>query len=758
MGAGRVRWRRRGIAAISLMLASSVGAAASAMAEPPPSGVIRGAGSATAVPGSYIVKLKGVVASSDAARNALPQQAGELAGRYGGKVKHVYDRVLGGFSVEMSEKAARRLSADPAVSVVKQNHSTKLTAEQPNATWGLDRIDQRVRPMDLKYIYDTTAANVTVYVLDSGLYTGHVEFGTRASHGFDFWDMDEVAEDCNGHGTHVAGTIGGATSGVAKAVKLVGVRVTDCDGGGDAASLMAAVNWVTTQATKPGRPAGPVVGNMSIGTDADDLIDDAVRASSTAGVTWVASAGNAGVNACDRSPARVAAAITVGSTDSNDARGVPSNYGPCLDLFAPGEEIRSAGIASPTSLEVKSGTSMAAPHVAGAAALLLAANPGLTPEQVSDFLVANSTLGLVGNPGIGSPNRLLNTRSEMTGSSIAVARGGDERLSLLGINRHGHLQHRQQVAPNADTYTAWEVLNTGPLHSVAAEADPSGRVHAFALKRNGQLVHSWQTASGASTWTTWQPISGLLTSVAVTRAHDGKFRLFGTNDVGQIMHVDQANGDNDWGSWSEMAVPPSNDKPEKVAVETNADGRIELFIMLKRSPFEASSKMWRRWQTSATTDTWSAWTTTTDGSATITGHSVGAALNPSGQLEFFLSREKSHPLWNALIVHEWQQTAGSSALYGEHPSCCTWEENRNWGGYMGVAQPTCQTDSIFSARHLAVEAQENGLVVAFVVNPDGAVWQATKLSWAFRPMAPAGWHCNNTTWTAATALDGHVRP
>jgi subtilisin family serine protease len=240
---------------------------------------------------------------------------------------------------------------------------------------------------------------VTAYIIDTGIKYSHSDFGGRATFGYDAVGSGGV--DCNGHGTHVAGTVGGTAYGVAKAVKLVGVRVLNCAGSGTNAGVIAGVNWVTQNAKKP------AVANMSLGGGVSTALDNAVASSITSGVTYALAAGNSTANACNSSPSRVASAITVGATTSTDAKASYSNYGTCLDIFAPGSSIKSDWYSSDTATNTISGTSMASPHVAGAAALVLAANPSFTPAQVRDNLVNSSTPNKVTSPGTGSPNRLL---------------------------------------------------------------------------------------------------------------------------------------------------------------------------------------------------------------------------------------------------------------------------------------------------------------------------------------------------------------
>ncbi len=329
-----------------------------------------------------------------------------------------YKATVRGFHARMSETQAARLAADPAVEYVEQDAVIEAAATQPGVTWGLDRIDQHVRTLDRKYTY-RSAKDVTAYVIDTGIRTSHKDFGGRATSGWDFVDGDKTADDCNGHGTHVAGTIGGATYGVAKDVKLVGVKVLDCDGSGSYSDFIAGIDWVTAHAKLP------AVANMSIGGPKDKALDDAVNRSIAKGITFAVAAGNDNRNACKFSPSDTSNAITVGAVDSGDKRASFSNYGACLDIFAPGVNIKSASNESNTGTAVMSGTSMASPHVAGAAALVLGAHPAWTPQQVRDDLVAHADSGLVRSPGVGSPNRTLFTGylNAATSATKVVKRG-----------------------------------------------------------------------------------------------------------------------------------------------------------------------------------------------------------------------------------------------------------------------------------------------------------------------------------------------
>lgn len=375
------------------VFASSASAASAAANDPAP---VQGADRAEAISDRYIVVFqKGT--SAAAARSARDEARGK-----GGQVHHVYENALQGFAATLPARALDGVRRNPHVAYVSVDAVVTLATTQSPATWGLDRIDQRNRPLSSSYDYTTGASNVTAYVIDTGIRTSHSDFGGRAVHGYDSVDGGS-ADDCHGHGTHVAGTVGSTTYGVAKSVRVVAVRVLNCSGSGSTSGVVAGVDWVTGN-HQAGQPA---VANMSLGGGVDSVIDTAVANSIADGVTYVVAAGNENTNACNRSPARVQAAITVGATTSSDGRASYSNYGTCLDLFAPGSSITSGWHTSDSATNTLSGTSMAAPHAAGAAALYLSANPAALPQTVRDALVNTATTGVLANVGTGSPNRLL---------------------------------------------------------------------------------------------------------------------------------------------------------------------------------------------------------------------------------------------------------------------------------------------------------------------------------------------------------------
>ena len=369
------------------------------------------------VPDSYIVILKNH--PSVTSTNTTTAASG-LTAKYGGTVTHTYSAALHGYAAHMTAAQANALKANPDVASVRPNHIMRITDTEIDPPWGLDRIDQPVLPLDHGYTATPGGTVVHAYVIDSGVHISHTDFGGRASYGFDFVDNDAVAEDCpvadpdptkvgTGHGTHVAGTIGGTNFGVDKNVQIVAVRVMRCNGSGDEATIAASIDWVTKNAVKP------AVANLSIGGDPSTLIDTAVRNSIAAGITYSIAAGNGdpvrhvGIDACTQSPSDVTEAIVASATDEGDVRAPFANFGNCVSVFAPGLDVVSAWFGDNTSAAIASGTSMAAPHVAGAAALLLTAHPDWTPAQVKAAVVGGAVSGAVHNAGPNSPDKLLNT-------------------------------------------------------------------------------------------------------------------------------------------------------------------------------------------------------------------------------------------------------------------------------------------------------------------------------------------------------------
>jgi subtilisin family serine protease len=353
------------------------------------------------IPGEFVVVLKDPAPGTQPASPAAVAQS--LTARYGGSVFSTYEHALRGFASKMTEEQARAMSNDAEVAYVQQNQVVNAIQAQADAPWGLDRIDQRDLPLDKAYNYPGQGKGVNAYIIDTGIRISHSDFGGRASVGHDAMNDGKNGIDCNGHGTHVASTVGGNTYGVAKNAKLYAVRVLSCSGSGSTAGVIAGVDWVTNNHQKP------AVANMSLGGGADRAMDDAVRRSVAAGITYVLAAGNDNADACGSSPARTPEAITVGATTNSDARASFSNFGSCVDIFAPGHNITAGWYTSDTDTKTISGTSMASPHTAGVVALYLERNPGASPNDVAKALTDNSSPGKVGSPGVCSPNKLAFT-------------------------------------------------------------------------------------------------------------------------------------------------------------------------------------------------------------------------------------------------------------------------------------------------------------------------------------------------------------
>lgn len=377
-------------------------------------------GASQAIPNQYIVVYKseavnlmatamaggnfsafGARMSADFKARAADQMTTEMASSLGVKVNKKYGYALGGFTAKMKDKALAAMIKDPRVEFIEQDQVVKAAAVQSNATWGLDRVDESDLPLDGFYEFNFDGTGVDAYIIDTGIRASHNEFGGRVSSGFTAINDGRGSTDCNGHGTHVAGTVGSNTYGVAKNVNLIPVRVLGCNGSGSNSGVIDGVDYVAQVAS------GPSVANMSLGGGNSTALDRAVENAIDEGVTFVVAAGNSDANACSGSPNRVGPAITVGATTSSDSRSSFSNFGSCVDIFAPGSSITSTWSTSNSALNTISGTSMAAPHVAGVAALYLDQSPSATPSQVGSALESAGVTGRLSNIRSGSPNLLL---------------------------------------------------------------------------------------------------------------------------------------------------------------------------------------------------------------------------------------------------------------------------------------------------------------------------------------------------------------
>jgi subtilisin family serine protease len=351
------------------------------------------------IQGQYIVVFRDEVTD-------VRGKAAEKARGVGAGVAVVYERALRGFAGPMSDAAAARLRGDPEVAYVEQDQVVSIDATtQPDATWGLDRIDQASLPLSTTYTYTGTGSGVVAYIIDTGIRTTHAEVAGRATRGFDAFTDGQAGNDCNGHGTHVAGTVGGTTYGVAKGVALVAVRVLDCGGSGSNSGVIKGMDWVATDAAK--NTATRAVANMSLGGGFSQATNDAIARLTAANVFVAVAAGNSSQDACRSSPASAPSATTVAASTRDDARASYSNWGSCVDLYAPGSGITSAWYQSDAQLNTISGTSMASPHVAGVGALYRAANPGASPAAVDAAIKAAATQGKITGNRRGTPNLLL---------------------------------------------------------------------------------------------------------------------------------------------------------------------------------------------------------------------------------------------------------------------------------------------------------------------------------------------------------------
>lgn len=466
------------------------------------------------IAGQYIVVL------NEAADGAT------VARRHGVSAQRVYTSALKGFAARLSAAQLRAVRRDSSVSYVEPD-SIATTNDKPapggtstvaphgggatgphtlapsgksvqtGATWGLDRIDQPYRPLNGTYRYTSVGTGVTAYVIDTGILASHTQFGSRASGGFTAIGDGNGTNDCNGHGTHVAGTIGGSTYGVAKNVRLVGVRVLDCSGSGSWSGVISGIDYVTYTHN------GPSVANMSLGGGFVQAVNDAVTNSIAEGVTYAVAAGNDGQNACNTSPASTPGALTVGATDSTDTKPSWSNFGACVDVFAPGVNITSAWRTSTTATNTISGTSMASPHVAGLAAQFLYTNPTATPATVAAALKNTAVAGVVSNPGAGSPNLLARRWNGALSATGASSYEPDGSYWYQGSG--GYIRGWLQGTAGTDPDLYLEKWNGSVWVSVAGSASvtPQERITYLATSGYYRLrVYAYSGAASYDAWTT----------------------------------------------------------------------------------------------------------------------------------------------------------------------------------------------------------------------------------------------------------------
>ncbi|HEY0101813.1 MAG TPA: S8 family serine peptidase [Pyrinomonadaceae bacterium] len=540
----------------------------------------------SAIPNNYIVVFNESVPAGRVAAFAR-----QLAREHGGQLGYTYQTALRGFSVEMNEAQAVALSRSPHVAYVEEDAVVEGASVQTNPSWALDRIDQRHLPLDTKYSYANSGAGVNAYIIDGGIRYTHQEFGGRAAFAYDYI-AGGTGADCNGHGTHVAALLGGNTYGVAKGVKLWSVRVLDCANGGTLARIIAGVDWVTANHVKP------AVANLSFITIvANSTIDVAVSNMIAAGVTTVVAAGNNTGDASLRSPARVPEAITVGATDPNDNQSPNSNFGAAVDVFAPGVDIFSAHVTSDTAIAQRSGTSSAAPFVAGMAARYLSGNPQASPASVSKAITSNATPGKIPNIGAGSPNLLLYRPN----GKIAFSSYRDGQFEIYSINPDGSEETRLTVHDYSDDY--WP------------EYSPDGTQIAFTSGRGDDLYYQiyvmnadgtnvrriTSNQTGHNAESAWSPDGK---QIAFRSSRDGDWEIYvinvdGTNER-RLTNSPGADIDPTWSpDGTKIAFPSFRGSPvayDNIEIFTmNADGSNQVNITNNLGATGANNDYYPAW-------------------------------------------------------------------------------------------------------------------------------------------------------------------
>jgi Subtilase family/Peptidase inhibitor I9 len=706
--------RRAAVVATALAAAlwgGLLNAPAATAAPPPADPVILGANSGAAVAGQYIVKVK----DSAALRSqGIAARARTLASGYHGKVGQVWDKALLGFAVSMSEAQARKLAADPDVAYVQQQQTYHLEDAEPGVpSWGLSRIDQRPGPADTSYNYSTSAQGLGIqaYVIDSGIHISNPDFGGRASYGTNTFDGTGNADDCVGHGTFVAGLIGGTKYGVAKQVNIVSVRAFDCNGRSGDTPIISALDWVVNHAVKP------AVVNLSLGSvctngafppvvvpcppGTSQGVVDAENRVIAAGIPLVTAAGNESADACNNPVGAAGGTINVASTRIDDTKSPSSDFGFCVDIWAPGENVWSVGGvgtdrngAPQPDPRQDTGTSFAAPQVTGAVAVLLTEPQfsGATPARIAAALDQEATIGAISGLDAESPNKLLYVRPT-SGTPVALAHNNNGRLALFGTNAGGSLFSRTQSADtpaNSSTvsWTNWaQSTSTGWL-SANAEPNQNGLLELAQLSTVDAIWHRQQTAVNGAAWTSVRSLDGAAQAVALADNANGRLEMFAVNRQGQISYRKQDSaGALTWGASTRLDFSQS---AASVAAETDGNGLIEVLVA------DTHGKIWKALQGTASTDNWPVFTPVADPDNRAMNE-IAVARDQDGRLELF-GADGSATWYRA-------QTARGA------DSWTTWTQ---LGG-----RTMC---------HLTADAGSDGRVEVVGIDNQGSVWQSLQTS------------------------------
>jgi len=628
------------VLAAALLLSGAAAQVASAKHPPVP---IVAAGARSAVPDSYVVRLRDTEAVRE---DGVKARAESLVKKHGGTLGEVWAKALRGFGVTMSEEQARDYASDPEVEYMEQTQRRGVATPEPAmapagsqtpASWALDRIDQHLRPLDNRYSYDESAGEgVRIYVIHTGIRASHPDLAGRVGQGANFIFDGRGTDDCNGGGTMAAGAAAGTVHGVAKRAQVVPVRVFDCRGLTFTDSILSGFEWVIENAVRPG------VVTFSL----NDLCFDgsgneipctpegrqgmifAQEAAFAAGIAVVTNAGDHQIDTCARSSGAAPNAIYVGSTTISDTKAPTSNFGPCLTLWAPGENVP---VITHTGTAVLSNTTIAASIVTGAVALFMSKPEfaDATPADIRDELTHHrSTFDVLS--GIGnSPNRLLHTGPEglfTVGDSLALTPTGDGRLQLTGADKNGKLVNARQSSPNSTSWEPWTTSVTGDWFTTGAGTNSDGRTAIGAIATSGDLWVRQQDAPNANRWSRWsslgRPGDQAATRVAMAHNNSNRLQLFVTTDTGQLYtNAQQSAGSDRWGVWRVLQL--TNLKLRSIAVSNLPDSRIALFGL------DDTGQIWYARQTSPTDNNWTTFVRLPGFNVT----SLAAARNGAGTIE-----------------------------------------------------------------------------------------------------------------------------